>query len=214
MLGTVITKRFINEDPFEFRSIREYQTYDSIKSINWKASAKTGAIKVNANEYTASKQVKIFLNLEAETNWKYEDLEEESIRLVASFAFSFIKQGIPVSFYTNGRDIITKEIPIITAGSGEGHIDTLNRALSRIDTSLPPLSFVNTVHKECLPSNQDDYYLFISSYQKEDLQTMLFSLLQVKTEFTWIIPTNRDVTITANEKLTPYIIPWNSMKDT
>ena len=37
------------EDPFEYRGIREYQPYDDMRSVNWKATAKTGDLKVNQN---------------------------------------------------------------------------------------------------------------------------------------------------------------------
>ena len=45
--GEVLTKRHLMEDPFEYRGIREYQPYDDMRSVNWKATAKTGELKVN-----------------------------------------------------------------------------------------------------------------------------------------------------------------------
>lgn len=208
MLGTVLTKRFINEDPFEFRSIREYQTYDNLKSINWKASAKTGTLKVNVNDYTSSQQVKIFLNLEPDTIWKHEDLEEESIRLAASLAAAFMDQGIPVSLYTNGRDILTHEIINISAGSGTNHLNSINEELARIDTAQAVQAFVPCFEELCKNSSEKDYIVFISFYQKEDIQTLMLALKDAGTDFSWIIPANREVTVTAGGDLLPYIIPW------
>lgn len=208
MLGTVLTRRFINEDPFEFRGIREYQAYDNLKSVNWKASAKTGTLKVNVNDYTSSQQVKIFLNLEPDTIWKHEDLEEESIRMAASLASAFTGQGIPTSLHTNGRDILTHDIVTIPAGSGISHIDTINEVLARIDTTQPVPAFVPSVEEECRHLESHDYIVFISFYQKEDLQQLLSELMENGTDFSWIIPVNKEVTVTAKGDLAPYIIPW------
>ncbi|WFR56188.1 DUF58 domain-containing protein [Anaerocolumna sp. AGMB13025] len=208
MLGTVLTRRFMNEDPFEFRSIREYQPYDNIKSVNWKASAKTGSLKVNVNDYTSSQQVKLFINLEADSIWKHEDLEEESIRIAAAFAFAFIKQGIPTSIHTNTRDIITGDLLTIPAGSGASHIKTIQEALSRIDTTKAFPSFVATLGEEFQTSGSSDYIILISFYQKADLQELLLPFIENRTDFSWIIPTNREVTITTGDGFEPYIIPW------
>ena len=45
--GEVLAKRHLLEDPFEYRGIRDYQPQDDLKSINWKATARTGDLKVN-----------------------------------------------------------------------------------------------------------------------------------------------------------------------
>ncbi len=39
MMGDIATKRFLMEDPYMFKGIREYQPHDSFKSINFKAYA-------------------------------------------------------------------------------------------------------------------------------------------------------------------------------
>jgi len=208
MLGTVLTKRFINEDPFEFRTIREYQSYDNLKAINWKASAKTGSLKVNVNDYTSSQQIKILLNIEYEGMRIHEDLQEESIRIAATFAFAFIDQGIPVSILTNAKDIITNEIVHIPPGSGKSHISALMEALARIDTSQGATSFVSTIQQELDQATKNDYIILISSYQKEDLQQLLLDLKQFKIEFNWIIPTNNEVDIHVCDALMSKVIPW------
>ena len=64
IMGTVLTRQYTYEDPFEFRGIRQYETYDSLKDVNWTASAKTGELKVNVHVYTAARQGCILLNLE------------------------------------------------------------------------------------------------------------------------------------------------------
>lgn len=208
MLGTVLTKRFINEDPFEFRNIREYQSYDSIKAINWKASAKTNSLMVNVHDYTSSQQVKIFINVESETIWVYEDLLEESIRIASALSTAFINQGIAVSICTNAKDIITKSCQYVPAGSGGSHIKTIKETLARIDLSQTPASFITTLREELMNSSASDYHIIISSYQKEDLQKLMLEQLHSKLEFGWIIPTNHEVKVVVRDELAATVFPW------
>jgi hypothetical protein len=208
MLGTVLSKRYINEDPFEFRSIREYQSYDTLKTVNWKASAKTGSLKVNVFDHTSSQQIKILLNLELETIWKYEDIQEESIRIAATFASNFIDQGIPTSIYTNALDLITKEVLNVPSGSGNNHMRTMNETLARIDTTLKIPPFVPTIQEEVVNATHKDYIILISSYQKEDLQLLLSPLVQSKMDFSWIIPHNQEIKLSASNEFLSHVIPW------
>lgn len=208
MLGTILTRRFINEDPFEFRSIREYQSYDSLKAINWNASAKTNSLKVNVHDYTSSQQVVILINTEPETIWKYDDLNEESIRIASTLAQGLIEKGIPVSFYTNARDIITKEIIEIPAGSGRNHFRSIEEAMARIDLTVDPPAFVPGLQDKLKEISRKDYFILISYNQKENLQTLLLEQVHAKKEFTWIIPMNHEVRVTAGDELSDRIIPW------
>ncbi len=208
MFGTVLTRRLLYEDPFEFKSIREYQSYDTMRTINWKASAKTGTLMVNVHDHTASQQIKILLNIESDTLRKQEELIEESIRLAAAFAIYFIEQGIPTALYTNAPDVISKEILKAPAGSGHNHIRTINETLARIDTAQTPPSFISVLGEELELTNPNDYILLISSYQRADLQSKLIQLYHKKIDFSWIVPVNSEIQLTTEGDLLDYIIPW------
>jgi uncharacterized protein (DUF58 family) len=208
MLGAVLTKRFINEDPFEFRNIREYQSYDNLRMINWKASAKTDDLKVNVHDYTSSQQVKILLNTESDTIWKYDDLNEESIRIASSLAQAFIGQGIPVSVYTNAKDLITKETLEVPAGSGSNHFRQIEEALTRIDLTLEPKPFMPIIQEQLMNLAVKDFLIIISYYQREDLQQLMLAQKQAKKDFAWIVPMNHEVKITVCDELGDKMIPW------
>ena len=74
--GEMLTRRHLLEDPFEYRGIREYQPYDDMRSINWKATAKTGDFKVNQMGYTSLKSVRIFFNIQDDNILKKEEAVE------------------------------------------------------------------------------------------------------------------------------------------
>jgi uncharacterized protein (DUF58 family) len=208
MLGTVLTRRFINEDPFEFHNIREYQLFDNLKSINWKASAKTDSLKVNVHDYTSSQQVQIMINTQPETIWKYDELSEESIRIAASLAQSLIEKGIPVSIYTNGKDVVTKEAIEVPAGSGGNHFRTIQESLSRIDLSVEPYAFLPGFSERIAGSAKKDYLILISYYQKDDLQKLLLEQKHARKDFAWIVPTNKEIKVTVGDELSDKLIPW------
>lgn len=139
--GEVLTKRHLIEDPFEYRGIREYQPFDDIRSINWKATAKTDELKVTQKNYTSLPAVRIFFNTEDTGLLKKEDCVEACFQIVAGLSKYFIAQGVRVSCYGNGVDLTTGEPVIIEAGTGKGQLEQIYRSLARVDTANPVVDF-------------------------------------------------------------------------
>lgn len=104
MLGTIQCAKRLYEDPFAFRSIRSYTTDDPMKTINWKASAKTGSLMVNTFDSAQSRKAMIILDVEDTGILKYEDLVEESIALAATIMRRLIRQSIEAGFAYNGKN--------------------------------------------------------------------------------------------------------------
>ncbi|MDE6622395.1 MAG: DUF58 domain-containing protein [Lachnospiraceae bacterium] len=104
MLGTLQCAKRLYEDPFAFRTIRNYTTDDPMKTINWKASAKTGSLMVNTFDSVQSQKAMIFLDVEDTGILKYEDLVEESIALAATIMRRLMRQNIEVGFVYNGKN--------------------------------------------------------------------------------------------------------------
>lgn len=103
MLGTLQCSRRLYEDPFAFRTIRNYTTDDPMKTINWKASAKTGSLMVNTFDSVRSQKAMIFLDVEDTGILKYEALVEESIALAATLTRRLMRQNIEVGFAFNKK---------------------------------------------------------------------------------------------------------------
>ncbi len=139
--GQVLAKRHLQEDPFEYRGIREYQPQDDLKSINWKATARTGEFKVNQKNYTAEKSVRIFINLEDTGILKKEDCVEASLQIATALLLLFLEQGMQVAVYCNGVDVLHNEPCILEAGGGIRQREAVLRSFSLIDTSKPVRSF-------------------------------------------------------------------------
>lgn len=191
LMGTVLSKQFSYEDPFEFKGIREYQQYDSMKDINWNASARTGELKVNVHNYTASRQVMLLLNLEDEGVLKDDDLKEKSISMASSLAYMLIEQGVMVSLFTNGKDKITQIEQGISSGCDKSHFESINTSLARIDLKQETCDF--TQYLEALSEDKDKFgdgtaVVLISHARREELVSLYKKLKGDRQDMMWIAP--------------------------
>lgn len=185
MMGAALSRRFAYEDPFELRNIRDYESYDSMRDINWKASARTGALKVNTHNYTASPSVCILLDFDLDTQWKDMPLFEEQIRIAASMSRMLIDQGVPVSLISNGRDIATGEELFVGSGCGQSHIYAVKEGLARLDLEQDADSFLNKL--EDLDKKGDTQYILISSCCSAELQKKYADICSVNEGSQWIL---------------------------
>jgi len=194
MLGTFLTRACQYEDPFEFRGIRPYEPHDSMRDVNWKATARTGGLKVNQHNFTTSQKVVVLLNLSSDSNWKYEKLYEESVRVAAAFANACAEKGIPVSILTNGCDIITQKQFTINAGSGRSHAESIMRGLARIDSSQEAGSMIPLIERQITsPEAYTSLYILISKVQNEKLLQTYSDLCAVSKGSMWIAPLHPDM---------------------
>lgn len=186
--GEMLTKRNLYEDPFELRGIREYQPFDSMRSINWKATARTGKFMVNQKNYTSPKSVRIFLNLEDRHLIKKKDELEECIRISAGLAKYLLEQGIKVSFYCNGPDVLTGEPTLKSGGKGPNQISSILRSLSRVDLEKDALNFDKLFRRRILTDQENSYTCFVSTSQSKEFLDVLQSYVLQGRVFSWFYP--------------------------
>ncbi len=132
--GDISVKRWIIEDPMVITGVRNYNN-DSLKNINWKATAKHQQLLVNKYDYTADKKVMIILNLEKqEYNLKKEDLQtvESAIEVCASLAASLQETGIPVGFATNSHTLGPVETNVLDPDTGEKQVFAILETLAKV----------------------------------------------------------------------------------
>ena len=77
MYGESLLNRQLQEDSMEFMGIRDYVQTDSMRKINWKATARTGSLKVNQYHDSTSQRLTILLNVSQTGILRYYDLIEE-----------------------------------------------------------------------------------------------------------------------------------------
>ena len=107
--GHLRTSIPIHPDPFSFRGIREYSSTDTMKAINFKASARGMGLMSNVWDFANARQVAILLDTQRHIHLHSEYLEEYAIKLVASIAEKMTAMGTPISFATNAKSAALPE---------------------------------------------------------------------------------------------------------
>lgn len=144
-------------DPFAFRGIRDYAPFDPMRDINWKATAKTGDLKVNIHASTRAGEVRLALDLEPDSDWSDNGVREEEIRIAATLASLFVQKGAEISLASNGRDIVTQASANMKSGCGPGHLTAMKEALARID-----------LEKGCAPFQETAQHLLDNGGEKQE----------------------------------------------
>ncbi len=186
--GEILIKRSLVEDPFEYRGIREYRPSDSMRTINWKATARTGDLKVNRKNYTSLKSVRIFFNLQDDGILKKEDRVEAAIRIVAGLATEFLSLGFQVACYGNGVDLETGSYVSVSPKGGDNQADAIYRALARIDLKQEPVSFVKTFQEKLFVMSADTITCFVAPNQYDDFLELLRSYQTSGRDYRWFYP--------------------------
>lgn len=203
---TVIMRTRTLEDPFEFKGIRDYQPYDNIRYINWKATAKIGNLQVNTHFPTTSRDITICLNLETQIIASEDTMKEACIRLAYTIAQMLSDQGVPFKFYSNGIDQFTKEMVQLQSGCGAQHMNQLGIALARIDTSkrLPDIRpLLLQIASESMTAKQ---VIFISNCRKSELVKVYEDSLCSQCPCLYILPEFHNVTL--EELHITNLVPW------
>lgn len=185
--GEVLAKRHLLEDPFEYRGIREYQPFDSMRSINWKATAKTGKLKVNQKNYTALKSVRVFMNLEDNGVLKKTECVEASIQIAAGLCEFFLSQGMQVACYGNASDMFTGEILSLEASGGANKMNTIYRALARCNAE-DTHSFSGCFEEKLFDDGRTGFTCFVAPNQYEDFVKIVKAYQDRGLDYIWFYP--------------------------
>lgn len=202
--GDILSKVRTLEDPFEFRGIREYQPYDDMRMVNWKATAKTGDLKVTQKNYTSSKEIRVILNVEDAGVRRKTDQVEDCVRVAAGLVQHFQKEGMRTSLYSNGLDEGTGEVLRVDANVGTGHLRQMCRALARLKVKDDVVPAVECF-EERIFAETGNVTCFISSNFYEEFTELLERYLNAGNEFVWFYVHKRGEELEIPKSLEPYI---------
>lgn len=149
-MGTLRHRQPIFEDPSRPIGKREYQAGDSLRRIDWKASASVGRLQVKQFEPSIALETAIFLNLNLDEytpkDWVYGT--ELAITAAASLANWIISKRQSAGLYTNGADLlnITDSSAPIPNRKGRVHLMRILETLARIK-ARQTTSFTKFLHQ-------------------------------------------------------------------
>lgn len=107
------------EDPLLVSGVRDYQSGDEWRRINWKATARTGNLVTNVYQPIVTRELMFFIDVEgfAVNENAYEDPEEQKeyaetkksefeqfLAIISSVAVAYHKQGVQIGFASNAVD--------------------------------------------------------------------------------------------------------------
>lgn len=177
LLGEIMNQSSLIDNPYTFCGIRDYTTRDSIRLINWKATAHMNELMVNVYEHTSAQQIKILLNLSDMPDSSTDGLNERSISIVSGCVHHFIREQIPVAFMSNGLDVVTGECDAVAAGGDAAHILTIDRCLARLGKTAGLRVFTDLLKKEIAIGNLNVTYIIVSPYYKKPLLDIVDELV-------------------------------------
>jgi uncharacterized protein (DUF58 family) len=140
--GVLRARQPLYEDPARVVGIRDYQIGDSLRRINWKASARSGVLQVRRLEPAMTLQTVIFLNVflpDYERRSSY-GAAEVGVVVAASLANHLVSLRQEVGVLTNGLDpaeaTSSHDVARLTGflpGKGRGHLTSILEILGRLE---------------------------------------------------------------------------------
>jgi uncharacterized protein (DUF58 family) len=178
--GDITVKRWILEDPFMISGVRDYQWGDPLNRISWKASARTGELKVYNRDFTADPRLMILLNIDqSEAMWDAVtnmDLVERGISYAISLAQHAISNGIPVGFGCNAYQIDQKDRPIrIGPSMSKEHLYFLLEVMAKL-IIVRSMTFFTFLEEELSRQTSALDYLFITPYTSDRMNQQISRL--------------------------------------
>ena len=183
LLGETESTRKVFEDPFAFSQIREYTTRDPMKTINWKASARTGRLMVNTYTSVRSEQIRIYLDVEDKRIIKQTPLSEEAISIAATLTEHVLARSHPVSFISN-----TEQPFVLESARGHEQLAAIEQFLTT-DFSEGETGSMEALLEE-YPPEPGEIVVLISKNESDSLYEAAGNLAR-KWPVLWVVPVER-----------------------
>lgn len=206
--GEVTARRFLVEDPYEFRGLREYQPYDEMRYINWKASARCTELMVMQKGSMSDQKVVILLNA-ASDDGDNRILVEKGISIAYALAEHLIREGIQTGLISNGRDRLDGKTIYLEAGAARSHVEAIGRCLARLIETSDQTSFASCIKERILSEeNQDTVYVVISEVRNRNAVADFPKLAEVCEGSQMILVKRIDDKTEDLEQLSENIMMW------
>ncbi len=126
------------EDHYQIAGIRAYRSGDSMKQVNWSATAKTGQLLVNKRESMVDNDAIVLLNAElmdaAENRRVPPEAFEEAVSFAASVIHHLMNSGGKAGLVFNGQAGERKEVPLrVDPRAGREHLFALLRLMAEFE---------------------------------------------------------------------------------
>jgi uncharacterized protein (DUF58 family) len=180
----------IFEDPSRTIGKRDYIDGDSMRRVDWKASAASSRLQVKIFEPSIALESVIFLNLNSDEYTLHNrfDAPELAIIVASSILNWVINRRQSAGLTTNGIDPHREhENPLpIPARRGRGHLMRMLDILARVKTG-GALSFVDLLRRQIIHQPWGTSLVLITSTAEDNLFDTLFQARKVGLDATIIL---------------------------
>ncbi len=180
LLGDMIRRHQLLDDPFLVRGIRAYQPGDPVRDIHWPATARTGEIQVRVHEQTTRAKLLVVLNVQPEDlqlksyiSESDAEVAEQGIRLAASMCLYALRAGLSAGFASNMPQMGNDESMILLPAPGAVTEEALLSAFAKAEIKCAE-KFPALLEKLAAYSGMD--ILVLSTYDSESIQRGLGKL--------------------------------------
>jgi uncharacterized protein (DUF58 family) len=178
-MGTLRHKQPIFEDPTRVLSKRDYVAGDSLRRVDWKATAISGRLQVKQFEPSIALETAIFLNLnpnEYDLHARY-DATELAIIIAASISKWVIDQKQALGLNTNGLDPLAElqRFRPLPVRRGRGHLMQILDMLARVECA-GTLPFLDMIRQEIVHLPWGSTLVLVTGCADEALFDELFHI--------------------------------------
>ncbi len=180
-LGEIRTRNHIFQDPILMQGIREYQSGDRLKSIDWKSTARTNRLQTKIFEPTTTIDMGIFLDVRTVKPpfWGVvSDLMELAIVTAASMANEALSEGYRVGLYVNQNRPDSTELIRIPPSRHHDQLKHILEALAPIQP-IDTIPIARLVVSESRNIPWGSTLVVITAIPTEPLLSVLFQMKRV-----------------------------------
>ena len=215
-LGEIRTTNHLFHDPVLMLGIREYQYGDSLKSIEWKSTARTGRLQTKIFEPTTTVDVGLFLDVRT-VSLPYWSVNPEKLELAivtaASIANKALSEEYRVGLYVNKNSPGTAQLIHIPPSRHPEQLKHVLEALALIHpVEAMPIARMVVAESRNLPWGST--MVVITAAPNESLLSVLFRMKRVGRKVVLITIGSQDTV--SSSGLTTYNvsddISWEKME--
>lgn len=171
MQGQISVRRWINPDPIQAIGVRQYTHNDSFNTIDWKATAKTGALQVKKMDFTAEPSVCICLDVQTtDIHWNEIDTEaiERGVELSAAVIQEAMDDKMDVGFCSNSVDAMSRTGIIVPPSSHPAQRTMIFDALALV-TVYRGIAMDKLLRKMRVQLSREALVVFITAFLTESV---------------------------------------------
>ena len=175
LFGSNISEGWIYKDSLNKVGIRDYESTDDIKKINWKSSARHNKLESNIYKPSYDKEIHIFLSTLTTENW-WEGINSNLLELLIIYAASIanysLSKGYQVGLYSDGLIKRSSSSLKLKAGKGSLHKKTLFSNLAMLQ-SADKMKFSNILYREKKSIKNSSTVIVILAIINENIKKVL-----------------------------------------